>query len=345
MLLDGHSVIKSNHVACDWFYDLAPGVPPPPDHPDRAAHDKAVTLFQSALGKFIYLSNAYSQVMSPVNALCGTMSSPSCDVSVGNPIHNTLRGLRHVTAHTVSFPRPKVFCVRGNYGLSYTGPMLNPFIAGQRSYRLSFWSDASPKGRSVTGFVVMCSGGVLFEISQRQHLVTPEPTSSEVVAAGTCVNYGIPINDVFQEISVRLGEPTPFWLDSQSTLLMATSDVSVKRSAWISRRVDVIADAVKHNEIAPHKCGDPDMLADGDTKYIPTSKYIRMNHVKLNMDGDPPNPHKSTTVSSVATLASAPPPSPPPSPPLSACDDLEWSDGVTCACTRYHLYFCTNDFL
>ena len=87
------------------------------------------------------------------------------------------------------------------------------------------------------------------------------------------------------------------------------------------------------------------MLADGDTKYIPTSKYIRMNHVKLNMDGDPPNPHKSTTVSSVATLASAPPPSPPPSPPLSACDDLEWSDGVTCACTRYHLHFCTNDFL
>ena len=121
---------------------------------------------------------------------------------------------------------------------------------------------ASPKGRSVTGFVAMCAGGVLLEISQRQHLVTPEPTSSETVAAGTCVNYGIPINNVFQEISVRFGEPTPFWLDSQSTLLMATSDTSVKRSAWISRRVEVIAEAVQLHEIAPHKCGDPDMLAE-----------------------------------------------------------------------------------
>ena len=51
MLLDGHSVIKPNHVVCDWFYDLAPGIAPPADHPDRVAHDKAVALYQSALGK------------------------------------------------------------------------------------------------------------------------------------------------------------------------------------------------------------------------------------------------------------------------------------------------------
>ena len=99
------------------------------------------------------------------------------------------------------------------------------------------------------------------------------------------------------------GEPTPYWLDSQSTLLMASNDTSVKRSAWISRRVDVIADAVQLHEIAPHKCGDPDMLADGSTKYVPTAKYQRHLHIKMNRDGDPPNPLKSSTVPAPVELA------------------------------------------
>ena len=111
------------------------------------------------------------------------------------------------------------------------------------------------------------------------------------------------IVDIGKKITTQLRHSlSPFWLDSQSTLLMATNDTSAKRSAWISRRIDVIAEAVQLREIFPHKCGDPDMLAGGDTKYIPTAKYNRINHIKLNLDGDPPNPHKTNSDPPVAAL-------------------------------------------
>ena len=61
------------------------------------------------LGKFIHLGNAYSQAISPTNALCGTMSCPSNHLSVGNPLHHTLKRLRHVTAHLRAYPYLKRF--------------------------------------------------------------------------------------------------------------------------------------------------------------------------------------------------------------------------------------------
>ena len=149
-------------------------------------------------------------------------------------------------------------------------------------------ADASPTGKSVTGGTIMLAGGVLLELSLRQHLVSPDPTTSEIVAAGSVCHILHPIGEVLQEISVRLGEPVPFWVDSRATYLVGNSDTAVKKSAWLQRRVEIHQEAQKIGDIHQHLCTDRDMLADSNTKYIPFDKWNRLFHIKLNRDGDPP---------------------------------------------------------
>ena len=142
--------------------------------------------------------------------------------------------------------------------------------------------DLTEKERSTSGGLGMLGGGPICILSQRQQLASPDSHTSEVVSAGVNLSTVIPINGTLQELRIRCGAATPFYLDSKTTVFVATNDTAVKKSIWLVRRVAVIADGVKQGEIQPIHINDPDMCADPLTKYLTFPVWDRHMAYMLN---------------------------------------------------------------
>ena len=114
----------------------------------------------------------------------------------------------------------------------------------------------------------MLAGGPVQAILQRQHLKAPCAHTAEVVAGGNNVNMIIPVSGVLQEAHIRQGVATPLYLDSRTTVLVASDDAAAKRSVWLKRRIVVLQDAVDLGEIVPIHVPESNMVADIFTKYL-----------------------------------------------------------------------------
>jgi hypothetical protein len=97
---------------------------------------------------------------------------------------------------------------------------------------------------SITGGVTMLAGGVIDALSQRQHTVSPDAHTSEVVAAGTCLHRVIAIRGILQELRIPQVTPTPLYVDSISTSFVANDTGSVKRSMHV----------LPASHSSPHRC-------------------------------------------------------------------------------------------
>ena len=136
----------------------------------------------------------------------------------------------------------------------------------------------------------MLARGPLIAACQRNHLSSPDANSCELVAAGNNLNFLVPINGILQEVRVRLGVPTPFYLDSLSSVCVSNNDASAKKSVWLRRRAVVLHEGVGLNEICVTHIVDPCMVADVFTKYLPYPRWRRHMWYLLNMTGPAPPP-------------------------------------------------------
>ena len=103
-----------------------------------------------------------------------------------------------------------------------------------------------------------------------------------MVAGGNNYNFVVPTNGILQEIRVRVGKPSPFYLDSSTTVFVASKDTGVKKSAWLQRRTTVLQEGVSLKEIVPVHIPDKYMHADAFTKYLPFEKWKRHMDYVLN---------------------------------------------------------------
>ena len=125
-------------------------------------------------------------------------------------------------------------------------------------------------------------------ISQRQHLKAPCSHTSEVVGGGTNFSLSLPVGGVLQELHIQLGASVPFYLDSSTTVFVASSDTAIKKSVWLIRRAEVLTEGVSEGEIKPIHISERDMCADPFTKYLPYAVWTRHVHYYLNRDGPVP---------------------------------------------------------
>jgi hypothetical protein len=143
-----------------------------------------------------------------------------------------------------------------------------------------FFSDANP---GVSGGVAMLAGATIGTRSGRMHIKAPNIHTSEAVSAGDNLNMVIPINGVLQELRVRCGVPTAFYLDSATTVFVACDDAAAKKSVWLKRRVEPLIEAVSpHLEIEPVHIPESQMVADPETKYLTQAVWLRHLKYKLN---------------------------------------------------------------
>jgi hypothetical protein len=135
----------------------------------------------------------------------------------------------------------------------------------------------------------MLAKGAVVVVSQRQHLASPSSHASEITAASSNFNVLIPTAGVLQELHIMCGARAPLYLDSASSVFVAKSDTTVKKSVWLIRRAAVLEDGLVHGEIEPIHISERDMVADPFTKYLVYMVWIRHMHYALNYDGALPS--------------------------------------------------------
>ena len=142
--------------------------------------------------------------------------------------------------------------------------------------------------KSITGGTLMLAGASILDICQRQHLAAPDSHSNEIVAATTVLHAVVPVRGLLQECSVHQAEPTPFYVDSGSTVSIAGNRSAPKRSVWLQRRTLVLHEGEEQREVKTIHISERDNIADPNTKYLTYKVMRRHRHYKCNVDGDPP---------------------------------------------------------
>ena len=278
----GDSVkVSPKHAMTKEFVDITSEPLPAKTDPSYESVVTERSKRRHALGVSIWLAIAYIEIMRGTNELCSNMAEPP--ELVGKCIrYQTMylathgKGLTYGPCPFGSLERPD--------GIDVSKPLSSPKLMF-----FHFFSDASlGEASSITGGIGMLAGCAILAISQRQHLKSPGSHTSEVVAAGTNVNFVIPSSGLLQEWRIRCGARVPFYLDSATTVFVAKSDTAIKKAIWVIRRAAVIEDAMVHDEIEPIHISERDMVADPFTKYLPYEVWHRHMHYALNYEGPLP---------------------------------------------------------
>ena len=267
--------VAPKHIKSEAAHSITRVPVPERGDPARDAHLAMQQLCRKVLGLCIWISNAYGDMVDVVNLLCGDMHDPQFD---------TLKHLRHMLMHKKAYPRSNTYGGWNVIGLETPAMRVHPYTLGQKDMSFHFFSDANVDNPSVSGGVGMLAGGPVIVKSQRQHLKAPNSHASEVVSGGDNLNLVIPTNGFLQESRIRLGASTAFYLDSATTVFVAGDDAAAKKSAWLIRRVDVLRDAVTHDEIIPIHLSEKMMVADPQTKHVTYEVWIRHMRYIMNFD-------------------------------------------------------------
>jgi hypothetical protein len=268
--------LNPKHIMMSDIMELEAGVVPEVGDPLRDQVLQRMSLTRYALGVLIWVCNAYPQASKPTAGLCRFMANP------GEGTHkHTCFMVHHL------LPRCETDCNRfGGVGCMGLETPENPptpaEAAPNKLWFFHYYADASNDMRSVTGGVGMLAGGCILSISQTQHLTAPDSHTSEVVGGGTNFHFIVPINGLLQELHIRLGRPSPMLFDSQTTVYVASSDASVRRSAWITRRVKVLREGESEGEIKPMFTPGTEMVADVNTKYLSYAQWLKLVSIMLN---------------------------------------------------------------
>ena len=261
---------------------LEAGEIPQVGHPDRDAYLQMQTETRSILGLLLWVSLAYPQISFDVNRGCGYMSNPSWSVN---------KYAKGIVMHLVQHPVPVKW--GGNKELKnlvLAQPTVKPFTDGAKEYGLHYAADASPSDvpKGITGGVGMLNGGAIDVFSGRQHLATPDTHSTEVLAAGTIMHRLVPVRGVLQEARIPQELGTPIYLDSASTVFVASNRAAPKKSAWIRRRSEVLVESFELGEVDPLAIDDIDNFSDPYTKRLTFKRWFRHLHYTHNLIGDAP---------------------------------------------------------
>ena len=278
----GVQVIAPKHVMSEKIVDVEMGDVPPEGDPGRTDYLAKQAEVRSIVAANIYLSNAYIKMQTPTNILSRYSHNPDPD--------EVMKHIRHMIFHTVSYPEGLRFGGKHlTKGAEQPNELVYPFTKGVKAGYLEWFSDGSLQETSVTGGVAMFGGASVLNIYQRQHLKASSSHSVELVSAGTNLHFLYPINGLLQEWGARQGKPTPFWLDSLSSVYTIDSAMAVKKSIWLLRRIDCLIEAANDKEIQPLHLSEKDMVADPFTKYVKLYTWRRHMHYACNLEGDPPD--------------------------------------------------------
>ena len=258
---------------------LKAAVPFDDDDPRRAEQKLMQSEVRTLIGIGHWVGLWHPQAQFPVNAASEFAAGP--DVGV-------LTFCLHIFMFLKAHPDPLSFGGLGCTSLLLADPTVAPFTPGKKEWGFHASCDASILVKSISGGNLMLAGGRIDTLCGRQHLVSPDSFTSELVAAGSTLNRIIPVRGQLLELSIYQDLPTPLWIDAAATIFVIQDQRSVKKSLWARRRALILQEAQRLKEIIVMKISERDNFSDPETKQLRIKVWNRLVWYSNNLPGPMP---------------------------------------------------------
>ena len=288
--VEDRMLIQPRHPYAGDIDESPWGEEPATGSPEHAEFKAMQAKAASGIGWSIWGMRVHPNLIYPTVRLCGHMANLS---------YKDYKHWQHNIMHELAHPRPLIIGPFPKISLSISDRVIRPFSSPVPDMGLHFFVDASlgyPRAadgvdeapisagitnvrshdgaKSITGIMGFLFGSPVFLLMQRQQLVSPDSTSSEIHAAGTAVCNAIIVANVLQEMDIPQVRPTPVFCDSQSTVFVANDAAAAKKSIWVSRRAAVLREAVDDGTIDFIKIPREDNVADYLTRPVTHAEYL-----------------------------------------------------------------------
>ena len=124
--------------------------------------------------------------------------------------------------------------------------------------------------RAQLGFLLFFAGGVLEASSRRQHATAVDVTAAELYAAsvaGAVLTHIIGVH-TFASFGVLGRAPVRVWCDNRAAVMVANDSTSIKRLAYIARRVRFLQELVARSVLSVLSVPGSANPADAMTKHL-----------------------------------------------------------------------------
>ena len=232
--------------------------PPPVETPAQAsALADMRTRARSLKGALIYVAQVQPAISHAVSRVCAFMAMPT-ERSYACAKH-ILAWLSHREGLGVTYGGPEM---RSLDDLMPRGPPQQP-MSPARDYSLTCTVDSDLNGRglpkatpaestakppdrassrSQLGYELSLAGGCFSHASKRQHSTALDSAAAELFAASSAAAHIINVAGVLRFVSFGINghDPVPIWCDNEVCVMVARDASSIKRLAYVARRVRLL---------------------------------------------------------------------------------------------------------
>ena len=151
--------------------------------------------------------------------------------------------------------------------------------------KLEAFSDADYAGdvkdrKSVTGYVIMMSGGPISWCSRKQSIVALSTTEAEYIAAAECCKELKYLKTLIEELTGERVE-AELCVNNQSEIKITESGQVTHRSKHIDVMYHYISEQLKEKLFSIKYCNTETQVADILTKPLSPEKFTKFRDIKL----------------------------------------------------------------
>ena len=244
------------------------------------------TKARSLKGALIHIAQIHPAIANATSRCCALMAMPTHESYAAakrilawlrdRPTLGVVWGAPHLTALTDLIPKARPLHPMGperDYSLNCTvdsdlpgTPMTNdPDAAQDRASH-----------RAQLGYVLSLAGGCIEGVSRRQHSTAVDTPAAELFAASTAAAIIINVNAVLAFVSFGIlgNDPVRMWCDNEAAVMVSKDATSIKRLAYIARRVRFLQELVERAIVTMLNVSGKVNPADALTKHVePKTAY------------------------------------------------------------------------
>lgn len=148
---------------------------------------------------------------------------------------------------------------------------------------LSVWTDSSwgedpDDAKSTNGYVILMGGGPVTWKSQKQKSVALSSTEAEYYGQSMAATGVMWTRGLMKELQIQGAIPkdaTVMYADNQGAIKLANNPIFQKRSKHIAIKYHYTRDLIKEGELTLEYRSTQEMIADGLTKPLGTTKFAQ----------------------------------------------------------------------
>ena len=268
-------------------------IPPPVETAEEEAGLKPMRSKARALkGSLIYIGFVHPAIVHACSRICAFMAKPTHrSYALAKRILMWLDGRKHLG---VTFGGPQYRSVSDLLPQRQVKTPMDPLRDGSLSCCVDSDLNGRPlpqatadeaavappdraSSRSQLGYSFSIAGGCFEAISRRQHSVALDSAAAETFAASSAAAQLINIRGVLRFITFGvLGDaPVPVWCDNEVCVMVTKDQSSIKRLAYVARRVRFLQELHARGIIEIRKVDGTVNPADALTKYLQPKDFKR----------------------------------------------------------------------